>query len=120
MDRRKAVAERIKTMRLSRGMSQSDLAHAMRCGQSTIAMYETGKRTPDMETIDFLADVFNVPPYAITYSESEINDYISAYHEQTLSEEERQLLAAYRAADDRARADAMRTLKEHPKKGVKT
>lgn len=37
-----------------------------------------------------------------------------------LSEEETSMLAAYRAADDRARADAMRTLKEHPKKGVKT
>ena len=76
MDRKKAVGERIKTMRLSRGMSQLDLALALHCGQSTIAMYEAGKRMPDMDTIDYLADVFNVPPYAILYDEDEMADML--------------------------------------------
>lgn len=76
MDRRKSIGTRIKAMRLSRGMSQNDLADALHCGQSTVAMYETGKRMPDIDTVDMLADIFNVPPYAITYSESEIAEMI--------------------------------------------
>ena len=65
-------------MRMSRGMSQIDLAEALHCGQSTIAMYETGKRQPDMDTVDCLADIFNVPPYAILYSESEVESMIGS------------------------------------------
>lgn len=72
MDRKKQIGERIKTMRMSRNMSQLDLANALHCGQSTIAMYETGKRMPDMDTIDYLADIFNVVPYSILYGEDEI------------------------------------------------
>ena len=72
MDKKQEIGRRIKTMRLSRGMTQIDLANALHCGQSTIAMYETGNRMPDMETIDYLADIFNVPPYAILYSEKEV------------------------------------------------
>ena len=85
MTRKEQIAERIKTMRMSRGMSQQDLANALHCGQSTIAMYETGKRMPDPETIDYLADIFNVPPYSIMYSEDEM---ISAYNsaQQALDE----------------------------------
>lgn len=33
----------------------------------------------------------------------------------TVTEEEQSYIMAYRNADDRARADAMRTLKEHPR-----
>ena len=72
MNKREEVGERIKAMRMSRGMSQIDLAAALHCGQSTIAMYETGKRMPDMETIDYMADVFNVPKWAILYNEDEV------------------------------------------------
>lgn len=72
MDKKQEIGRRIKTMRLSRGMTQIDLANALHCAQSTIAMYETGSRMPDMETVDYLADIFNVPPYAILYSEKEV------------------------------------------------
>lgn len=108
MSRKEDIGERIKVMRMSRGMSQMDLAKYMHCGQSTIAMYETGKRMPDLDIVDYMADVFNVPPYAILYSEKEIEDMIS------ISPIERRLLSAYRAADERAKEDAMNTLLSHP------
>ncbi len=95
MSRSEKIANRIKTMRMSRGLSQSDLAIALQCAQSTIAMYETGKRTPDLDTIDHLADIFNVPPYDIIYSEDEITSMIAT---NNLSLDERQLIAAYRSA----------------------
>ena len=55
------IGQRIKTMRLSRGMTQADLAKALDQSQASITMYETGKREPDFETLEALADVFNVP-----------------------------------------------------------
>lgn len=57
----KFIGQRIRTMRLSRGMTQADLAKAINQSQSSITMYETGKREPDFETLEALADVFNVP-----------------------------------------------------------
>ena len=55
------IGQQIRTMRLSRGMTQADLAKAINQSQSSIAMYENGKREPDFETLEALADVFNVP-----------------------------------------------------------
>ena len=61
MARKNIIGQRIKTMRLSRGMTQADLAKALDQSQASITMYETGKREPDFETLEALADVFNVP-----------------------------------------------------------
>ena len=61
LDKKKMVGLRIKTMRQSRKMTQADLAKAIDQSQSSITMYETGRREPDFETLEALADVFNVP-----------------------------------------------------------
>ena len=61
MDQKKLIGQRIKTMRLSRGITHADLARAINQSQSSITMYETGRREPDFETLEALADVFNVP-----------------------------------------------------------
>ena len=64
MANKNVVGQRIRTMRLSRGMTQADLAKAIGQSQSSITMYETGRREPDFETLEALADVFNVPMIA--------------------------------------------------------
>lgn len=51
---------RLKLLRTSRRMTQADLAKAFHVSQSTIAMWETGKRSIDAETITSVADYFNV------------------------------------------------------------
>ena len=61
MANKNVIGQRIRTMRLSRGMTQADLAKAIGQSQSSITMYETGRREPDFETLEALADVFNVP-----------------------------------------------------------
>lgn len=61
MGNKNIIGQRIKTMRLSRHMTQEDLARAIDQSQSSITMYETGRREPDFETLEALADVFNVP-----------------------------------------------------------
>ena len=61
MGKKEQIGLRIKTMRLSRNMTQADLAKAINQSQSSITMYETGRREPDFETLEALADVFNIP-----------------------------------------------------------
>lgn len=111
MSRKDEIGERIKTMRLARGMSQGDLASAVNCRQSTIAMWEGGQRQPDLDMIDFLADVFNVPPYAILFSEEEIARRI-----RTLSPEEVRLVNAFRMAEPVIARAALEMLENHPAK----
>lgn len=55
---------RIKTMRTSRDITQAELARAIGKSPSAITMYESGRREPDFETLEALADVFNVPMVA--------------------------------------------------------
>lgn len=49
-----------KRLRLSRGYTQAELADALGISRSRIGMYETGAREPDFETLEIIADFFNV------------------------------------------------------------
>ncbi|MBV1708523.1 MAG: XRE family transcriptional regulator [Erysipelothrix sp.] len=52
--------ERLRECRKVAKLTQKDLAHAAQVAESTISMYEMEKRQPDFETLEVLADVFNV------------------------------------------------------------
>ena len=56
----KIYANRIKQLRNSRKMSQEEFATKIGVSRSTVGMYETGKREPDLETCEAIADFFNV------------------------------------------------------------
>ena len=61
MGKKEEIGIRIRTMRKSRRMTQGDLAKVLGQSSSSITMYETGRRSPDYETLETLADIFNVP-----------------------------------------------------------
>lgn len=65
------VGEKIKTGRLSRKMTQADLAKALGVSPSAVGMWEQDRREPDFDTLEALADVFNVP-MSYFVSESDI------------------------------------------------
>ena len=52
--------QRIKEIRMAHGYSQRDLAEKIGVSSSTVAMWETGKRTPDFDTLIRLSDLFDV------------------------------------------------------------
>lgn len=54
------IGEKIANLRKKRGMSQSQLAKELNIGTSTLGMYETGKRSPNPEMLNKLADYFHV------------------------------------------------------------
>ena len=53
-------SERFKSLRLSRNYSQSELARFLRISKSSVNMYERGEREPAFETLEVIADFFNV------------------------------------------------------------
>lgn len=50
----------LKSLRTERGMTQDQLAKVLKISRSTIGMYEKGDREPDYETLEAIADFFNV------------------------------------------------------------
>lgn len=53
-------SERLRELRQNKGLSQSQLADALNISKSAISMYELGKREPDLEALEGIADFFNV------------------------------------------------------------
>ncbi len=63
-------AKRLKNLRLNKHLTQDELAPELGISRSTLGMYETGKREPDFETLETIADFFNVDMnYLIGYSD---------------------------------------------------
>ncbi|SHJ13279.1 helix-turn-helix domain-containing protein [Desulfofundulus thermosubterraneus] len=55
-----SLGERLAYLRNQRGLSQAELARLLHMGQSTIAMYEKNRRSPDNQSLKRLADFFGV------------------------------------------------------------
>lgn len=53
-------------LRKRKGLSQQELANTLKISRSAIGMYETGKREPDLETLEILADFYNVDMNTLT------------------------------------------------------
>lgn len=51
---------RIKELRDKKGLQQRDLANTLGMAPSTLSQYETGKRKPDIDTLEKIADFFGV------------------------------------------------------------
>lgn len=56
----KSFYNRLKKLRVENDLLQKDLAQMLGLAQTTIANYEQGKRFPDEETLQEIADFFNV------------------------------------------------------------
>lgn len=49
-----------KRLRMASGYTQQTMADKLGISRSTIGMYETGAREPDYDTLETIADIFNV------------------------------------------------------------
>ena len=66
--------KRLKELREQRGYSQEGLAKLLNTSRSRIGMYEQGRRQPDFEMQEAIADLFNVSiDYLFERDGAEIN-----------------------------------------------
>lgn len=107
----------LKKLRENSGYTQQQVAEVLNIDRSTYAYYETGKTTPDINTIIKLSKIFNVPYTEIFEDEencqfsmlsdvkkgNDNNSYISKYgrknnkyHIYELSRKEQQIIIGYR------------------------
>jgi transcriptional regulator with XRE-family HTH domain len=52
--------DRLRLLRTSQGLSQSELAKFLGISESSVNMYERGEREPGLETLEAIGDFFNV------------------------------------------------------------
>lgn len=83
---------RFKSLRLEERLTQDELAKELKISKSAISMYENGNREPDFETLELIADFFNVdmnyllgsnvpdhtPVYEAAAGEGRITDHYSS------------------------------------------
>ena len=51
--------DRIRQLRKQKGLTQKEMAEAVGVGVSTVAMWESGKRTPSFKLLNDLSDLFD-------------------------------------------------------------
>ena len=86
---------RIKELRMARGMTQKDLAKLLSCAPTAVSKYELEQLGIDAETICKLCDILGcTADYLLGRSEAPSPE---------LTPEEESLLMAWRRCDDRAR-----------------
>lgn len=56
----KLFSDTLKKLRKEKGLTQEQLADALKISKSAISMYENGNREPNFETEELIADFFNV------------------------------------------------------------
>lgn len=67
-------ADKLRQLRMSRGLTQRKLAESVGLSQSAVGMYESNAREPDFATIERFARFFRVPFSSLTPSDEVIDD----------------------------------------------
>ena len=99
-----AFCDRLKHLRIEAGLTQDELAKRLGVAKSTISMYERGERRPDFELAEAIADFFDVKlTYLVGNSPEEKERDAKFKNTIALTDSERDLLMAFRKADDQTR-----------------
>jgi transcriptional regulator with XRE-family HTH domain len=104
------IGQRLKEARLSRKMTQPDLAKAVGVSKGAIGNYETDVSSPKETILVRLMEVLQIDANFL------YQDYISISAQ--ISTDEKHLIDLYRNANDQAREDAVRVLESHQKKDM--
>jgi len=87
-------AKRLQDLRKKKCLTQDELAEKLHTSRSRISMYEQGKRQPDFEMQEAIADFFNVNiDYLFGRSDSSMSTLIETASK--LSKDDFEMLLAY-------------------------
>ena len=71
-------SDNLRNIRITRCMTQMELAEALHTSQSAITSWENGRREPDFKTIERIATYFNVPISALLPSSDDLeSEYLN-------------------------------------------
>ena len=84
----------LKQLRLKANLKFEELARHLGCSKSSISMYENGTREPNLETLEAIADYFNVDMNTLTDSKTsaELNSELQEYLEELKNRSELRML----------------------------
>lgn len=96
----------LKSLRIGKGLTQSELAKELNVSRSSIGMYENGERSPSVEALEIFADFFNVDMNYITGTTEE-EYYINLQTRQIAQEifENEELKALFNASRNATKED---------------
>lgn len=80
----------LRSLRTQYGLNQEELGKKIGLAKSTISMYENGTREPNLETLEAIADIFNVDMNTLTDSKTKDTQKLE------LSKHETDVISAYR------------------------
>lgn len=107
-------SERLKELRKKKGMTQIQFAEVFNISSGTIAMWETGKRKPDLETIKNIAEFFDVSvDYLIGNKQEKEPEGETPFE---LTQDEYEVLQLFRKATSKEREYATYILKNGEQK----
>lgn len=111
-------ASRMRELRKEQKMTQDELAERLGISRSAVGMYEQGRREPDFEMLDLVADVFDV---SIGYMVGNKDRGAYPRHGEKTEErkpkqigvtlEEERLVKAFRSANEDVRKAVMAVLR---------
>lgn len=102
------INNRIKERRLASGKTLLEVAEYLGVKEATAQRYESGEiKNIKHETIVMLAQFFNCTPAYLMGWESEVKKVVPDF---VLSDKEREIILAYRKADDVGKAIVLRSL----------
>lgn len=103
------IGEKIRRRRKELGLTTEELGRRIGVQRAAITKYEKGYIDLKTAQVQQIADALQISPVLL------LSD-----RDDSLTPDEFRLINAYRAADDRAREDALKTLLDHPKKELLT
>lgn len=106
-------SDKLKQLRKEKGLTQRELAEKLGLGKSAIGMYESGKRTPEFETLEMICDFFNVNMDLLSDVKSTSAPAPAPQEESTLSAHEKAMVNAYQKASDKDKYTVDMVLNEY-------
>lgn len=81
------ISSRVKELRVNRGLSQEELGNMMGVTKVSICGYENSARVPSLESLELLADIFEVSTDYLLGRELQVvsdksNKYMGSFSEQ--------------------------------------
>lgn len=97
---------RVKELRISRKLSQQELADYLKISKSSVNMYERGEREPGLDMLETIADFFNVDMDYLMGKSNMPHRYLIPSTEK-LTVEEQQLIKIYKSLNAEGRNQLM-------------